>query len=247
MVETEFEGREVEPIAPAAGWIGGKKQLAGHICELIESASHRVYAEAFIGMGGVFLRRRLAAKVEAINDRDRDVANFFRILQRHYQAFMDMLKWQLTSRAEFERLAKQDPDLLTDLERAARFLYLQKLSFGGKVAGRTFGGGPEIDQGRHDFRGFHNDFLAKQRFWRTGFEVPAARRESSAAKRKGRSQALAGIWIDQRSARSGCDRTGAHAHGGVALLRQGARLSERAMSPASGVNGGGRESGPVPT
>ncbi|MEO5338736.1 MAG: DNA adenine methylase [Magnetospirillum sp. WYHS-4] len=28
---------------------------------------------------------------------------------------------------------------LTDLERAARFLYLQRLSFGGKVAGRTFG------------------------------------------------------------------------------------------------------------
>jgi DNA adenine methylase len=28
---------------------------------------------------------------------------------------------------------------LTDLERAARFLYLQRTTFGGKVAGRTFG------------------------------------------------------------------------------------------------------------
>src|SRR5690606_10553240 len=28
---------------------------------------------------------------------------------------------------------------LTDLERAARFLYLQRLAFGGKVAGRSFG------------------------------------------------------------------------------------------------------------
>ena len=74
-----------------------------------------------------------------INDRDRDVATFFRVLQRHYQAFMDMLKWQLTSRAEFERLRAQDGDTLTDLERAARFLYLQRLSFGGKVAGRSFG------------------------------------------------------------------------------------------------------------
>ncbi len=67
------------------------------------------------------------------------MAGFFRILQRHYQAFMDMLKWQVTSRAEFERLAAQDPDTLTDLERAARFLYLQRLAFGGKVAGRNFG------------------------------------------------------------------------------------------------------------
>jgi DNA adenine methylase len=60
-------------------------------------------------------------------------------LQRHYQALIDMLKWQVTSRAEFQRLVAQDPDTLTDLERSARFLYLQRLSFGGKVAGRSFG------------------------------------------------------------------------------------------------------------
>lgn len=34
---------------------------------------------------------------------------------------------------------RTEPDTLTDLERSARFLYLQKLSFGGKVGGRTFG------------------------------------------------------------------------------------------------------------
>ena len=38
-----------------------------------------------------------------------------------------------------ERLRAQEGDALTDLERAARFLYLQRLSFGGKVAGRSFG------------------------------------------------------------------------------------------------------------
>lgn len=34
---------------------------------------------------------------------------------------------------------KVDPATQTDLERAARFLYLQRLSFGGKVVGRVFG------------------------------------------------------------------------------------------------------------
>jgi DNA adenine methylase len=52
---------------------------------------------------------------------------------------MDLLKWQLTSRAEFQRLVAVDPDTLTDLERAARFIYLQRLTFGGKAAGRSFG------------------------------------------------------------------------------------------------------------
>ncbi len=36
-------------------------------------------------------------------------------------------------------MIKVDPDTLTDLRRAARFLYLQRLSFGGQVDRRTFG------------------------------------------------------------------------------------------------------------
>lgn len=125
------EFREVEPVSPADAWIGGKRQLAKRLCAMIDAIDHRVYAEPFVGMGGVFFRRRRAPRVEAINDADKDVANFFRILQRHYPQFMDTLKWQIASRAEFERLAAQPPDLLTDLERAARFLYLQNMVFGG--------------------------------------------------------------------------------------------------------------------
>ncbi|KZL25748.1 D12 class N6 adenine-specific DNA methyltransferase [Pseudovibrio sp. Ad37] len=63
----------------------------------------------------------------------------FRILQRHYPQFLEVLKFQLTSRSEFERLTKTEPETLTDLERAARFLYLQRTAFGGKVDGRSFG------------------------------------------------------------------------------------------------------------
>lgn len=138
-MHTTTEFRAVRPVSPAAGWIGGKRQLSSRLCALIETIPHRVYAEPFVGMGGVFFRRALAAKVETVNDADRDVVNFFRILQRHFPQFIDTLKWQVTSRAEFERLASQPPELLTDLERAGRFLYLQKLSFGGKVKSPTFG------------------------------------------------------------------------------------------------------------
>lgn len=141
--------RRVSPARPAAAYIGGKKQLAGRLAAMIERVEHRTYAEPFVGMGGVFLRRHYAPPVEVINDLSRDVATFFRVLQRHYVAFMDLLKFQLTSRADFERLDAADPALLTDLERAARFLYLQRLSFGGKVAGRTFGISPG-NPGRFD-------------------------------------------------------------------------------------------------
>lgn len=52
---------------------------------------------------------------------------------------MEVLRFQITSRHDFDRLSHTDPSTLTDLERAARFLYLQCLAFGGKVRGRTFG------------------------------------------------------------------------------------------------------------
>ncbi|MCA3254917.1 MAG: DNA adenine methylase [Burkholderia sp.] len=124
---------------PLAGYIGGKRNLAGRIVPIIESVPHRCYAEPFVGAGGMFFRRELKPSVEVINDISRDVATLFRILQRHYPQFLDTLKWQLSSRAEFERLMQVDPATRTDLERAGRFLYLQRLAWGGKVKGRTFG------------------------------------------------------------------------------------------------------------
>jgi DNA adenine methylase len=131
--------RNVRPISPAAGYIGGKRNLAKALIPLIEAVPHRSYCEPFVGMGGIFLRRPVVPPVEVINDYSRDVATFFRVLQRHFSAFLEMMRFQLTTRAEFERLVKTDPATLTDLERSARFVYLQRLSFGGKVAGRSFG------------------------------------------------------------------------------------------------------------
>ncbi len=130
---------ETKPVEPVAAYVGGKRRLARTIVARIDAIPHDCYAEPFVGMGGVFLRRGRMPRAEVINDRSRDVATFFRVLQRHYPQFMDTLRFQITSRAAFERLCRTDPDTLTDLERSARFLYLQRLSYGGKVTGRTFG------------------------------------------------------------------------------------------------------------
>lgn len=131
----------VTPVRPVAGYLGGKRALAGRLVKLIGETPHSCYVEPFVGMGGVFLRRDRKPAAEVINDISEDITNLFRLLQRHFQQLLDVLKWQVTSRAEFERLVKVDPATLTDLERAVRFLYLQRLAFGGKVVGRNFGTG----------------------------------------------------------------------------------------------------------
>ena len=126
----------VKPVAP---YIGGKIRLSKTIINEIQSIPHKSYAEPFVGMGGIFLRRSERAKAEFINDYNREVSTFFRILQRHYVAFLEMIRFQITTRSEFERLSKTNPDTLTDLERAARFLYLQRTAYGGKPSGQNFG------------------------------------------------------------------------------------------------------------
>jgi DNA adenine methylase len=138
------EKRDRVSVRPVAPYIGGKRNLAKRIVSIIEATRHDSYCEAFVGMGGIFFRRQQVPKAEVINDFSRDVATFFRVLQRHYVAFLELMRFQLTTRTEFERLAATDPATLTDLERSARFLYLQRTTFGGKVAGRTFGVSPGV-------------------------------------------------------------------------------------------------------
>ena len=129
----------VAPVKPLAAYVGGKRRLAAQLIAQINATDHQTYAEAFVGMGGVFLRRDMRAKIEVINDWSEDVSTFFRVIQHHYIAFLEMMRFQITSRAGFEKLAALEPASLTDLQRSARFLYLQRLAFGGKVAGRNFG------------------------------------------------------------------------------------------------------------
>ena len=110
---------------------------AGVVPEI--DTQHVTYAEPFVGMGGIFLRRTRRPQAEFINDRGRDVYNLFRVLQEHYVAFLDLLRFQITTQANFNRLVAVDPETLTDMQRAARFLFLQRCAFGGKVSGRNFG------------------------------------------------------------------------------------------------------------
>lgn len=127
--------QRVRPAAPVAPWLGGKKALHPKIIDRIDGITHHTYVEPFVGMGGIFLRRRFRPKLEVANDLNGEIVNLFRILQRHYQQLLDVMRFQIASRRDFERLRETEPATLTDLERAARFLYLQRLAFGGKLDG----------------------------------------------------------------------------------------------------------------
>ena len=121
---------------PLAGWMGGKSLLARRIIERIPE--HVCYAEPFAGAAWVLFRKP-ESKTEVINDINKDVVTLYRCIQWHLEEFVRYFKWVLVSREEFKRLKKADPDTLTDIQRAARFYYLQQACFGGRIANPTFG------------------------------------------------------------------------------------------------------------
>ena len=121
-------------------YVGGKSKLSSTIIDMIPP--HRAYCEVFAGAAWVFFRKPVS-KFEVINDLDSDLVAFYRVLQNHLEEFLKQFKWQLTSREWFRDWQRQQTaGGLTDIQRAARYYYLQRLCFGGRVKGRVFGTAP---------------------------------------------------------------------------------------------------------
>lgn len=121
-------------------YIGGKSKLSKTIIEMMPE--HKSYCEVFAGAAWVFFRKE-PSKYEFINDLDSDLVCFYRVVQNHIEEFVKQFKWCLLSREWFEDWKRQrEAGGLTDIQRAARYYYLQRMCFGGRVRNRVFGASP---------------------------------------------------------------------------------------------------------
>ena len=120
-------------------YLGGKSRLAPRIVSMIPK-DHTGYCEPFCGAGWVLFAKQ-PSHVEILNDADGELVTFWRVIQHHLVPFLDCFKWAVVSRAIFDWEKMKRPETLTDIQRAVRYYYLQRLSFGGKTDGRTFGTG----------------------------------------------------------------------------------------------------------
>ncbi|HBV4911588.1 TPA: DNA adenine methylase [Serratia marcescens] len=125
-----------EQSLPIVPWIGGKRRLAKHILPLFPA--HTCYVEPFCGAAALYFLKA-PSKTEVINDINGELVNLYRVVKHHLEEFVRQFKWALVSRQIFKWLQDTPEETLTDIQRAARFYYLQKQAFGGKVADHTFG------------------------------------------------------------------------------------------------------------
>lgn len=122
------------PIIP---WLGGKRRLADKLIPLFPE--HECYVEVFCGGAALYFLRPYPAATEVINDINGELVNLYRVVQHHQDEFVRQFEWALSSREVFQLQKETKPETLTDIQRAARFYFLQHHAFGGKVSGQNFG------------------------------------------------------------------------------------------------------------
>jgi DNA adenine methylase len=111
-------------------YIGGKNRIAKQIIAVFPE--HATYVEPFAGGAQVFFRKE-PSKVEVLNDLDGEMVNFFRVCQQHYQELLRYLRFMIVSREWHDLLKVTSVGTLTDIQRAARHLYLLKNSYAGLI------------------------------------------------------------------------------------------------------------------
>ena len=129
---------------PILRWPGGKTRLLKQILPMIPP--HVCYCEPFFG-GGAVLFAKERSSVEVVNDINGNLVALYRNLQFHLPALMHELDWLFASRDNLHDFIAQPG--LTELQRAARFLLVNRTSFGGNMhsfgVSKASGGGVGFD------------------------------------------------------------------------------------------------------
>lgn len=103
-------------LAPPVPYFGGKQRIADRIVDLFPSHQH--YVEPFAGGLSVLLAKP-PSMLETVNDLDRDLMTFWRVLRDHTEDLARVCGLTPHSRVE-HKACYERPEDLTDLERARR-------------------------------------------------------------------------------------------------------------------------------
>ncbi len=113
------------------GWIGGKNHLKNQIISLIPKDCDR-YIEVCGGAGWVlFGKEKVKGQMEVFNDIDGDLINLYRQIKNNCSALQSEVDW-IQSRELFKSYRNdiENGAELSEIQRAARYLYIIKCSFG---------------------------------------------------------------------------------------------------------------------
>lgn len=126
-----------KPLNSPIPYFGGKSRLARRLIDRIPA--HKTYAEVFGGAAWVLFKKPPSA-LETLNDLDRHLMNFYRVTKHHPEALAAELASLQPGRELFYHLRDEfERPMITDIQRAAAYYYVQRFSFAGRINKPSFG------------------------------------------------------------------------------------------------------------
>jgi DNA adenine methylase len=131
---THLRIQDIVDATPFLKWAGGKNQIFDQLLPFFPNKFEN-YFEAFVGSGAVFFNlRRLHGHFPAsLTDRNAELINCYKAIRDELAKLIPNLESHKRNHDEkrYYRIREQDPSGLSSVERAARFIYLNKTCYNG--------------------------------------------------------------------------------------------------------------------
>lgn len=120
-------------IAPVLKWAGGKRQLLDTLIPLVPK-DYSVYCEPFVGGGALFFA--LQPQSACINDVNHELIRVYTVIKNDVDVLIEQLKQFQNNKDQFYEIRSWDRNKdkythLSDIEKAARIIYLNRTCFNG--------------------------------------------------------------------------------------------------------------------
>lgn len=129
---------------PFVKWVGGKRQLLAQFRklnlyppELFDSKTGK-YFEPFVGGGAVFFD--LLPEKGFLSDLNKELVTTYNVIKSDVDNLILSLKKHKTDKEYFLKIRAQDPNKLSDLDVASRFIFLNRTCFNGMYRVNSKGG-----------------------------------------------------------------------------------------------------------
>jgi DNA adenine methylase len=120
---------------PFVKWVGGKRQLLTQFRRLNLYPPEKFdikngrYFEPFVGGGAVFFD--LLPKTALLSDLNNELVVTFNVIKNDVENLIKSLKKHTLSKEYFLKIRAQNPEKLSDINIASRFIYLNRTCFNG--------------------------------------------------------------------------------------------------------------------
>jgi DNA adenine methylase len=113
---------------PFVKWAGGKRQIIDILIKNIPD-NFGTYIEPFVGGGALFFELKPHRAI--ISDINAELINAYLVIKDNVEDLIESLKKHKNEKSYYYKLRSLNPDTLSPVERASRFIYLNKTCYNG--------------------------------------------------------------------------------------------------------------------